>query len=369
MTLTERREPVFDAAPHDRVAPEVRSAGIGPLKSASRVTRVISGAQMLSTLLAVPLGLASGYSIYRANFSPETTCQNLRAGIIAMLDKKVDAAMRHMLVRRDVEEFERSCGSVDPDATAAFKRLLAADRAPPAAAAPRAEVKPKDPQIAPKETQAKVKQAEPKPKEAEAKPAHKAEPHAVAAKPAPAKAVASHTDTPRIEARRGEPARPRAVGNAVQAEAPVSDTAWLSAVRDALVKKGDAEKNVGDDAALTRKDAGGEMPALAKAAAPAPLVAPPAAAISPPPPAAPIAVSPAPAPEFAPALPQARDIAERPPSPPAPIAQEQQPAADHPVPPAPVVTPPDAPAKRSGVGALISDIPFVGPMVDAVTGR
>ena len=30
-----------------------------------------------------------------------------------------------MLVRRDVEEFEKTCAAVDPDATAAFKSLLA----------------------------------------------------------------------------------------------------------------------------------------------------------------------------------------------------------------------------------------------------
>ncbi len=336
MTLTERREPVFDARPHDRAAPEINTAGIGPLKRASRITRVISGAQMLSTLLAVPLGLASGYSIYRANFSPETICQNLRAGIIAMLDKKVDAGMRHMLVRRDVEEFERSCGAVDPEATAAFKRLLAADRAkPPAAAAPQAAVKPKEPQSKPKET--------------EAKPVHKAEPRAAAAKPAP-KVVPPHSETartelPRAEAHYLEPARSKvAGGDAVQAETPVSDTAWLSAVRDALVKK--------------NSDA--ETSAVAKAAPQAPLVAPPSAAIAAPPMQVP-----------APALPQARVIDERPPSPPAPVPQEQQSAADHPVPPAPVVAPPPGVAapKRSGIGGLISDIPFVGPVVDAVSGR
>ena len=42
--------------------------------------------QIVASLLAVPLGLASGYSIYRANFSPETTCQTLRGNIIGMLD-------------------------------------------------------------------------------------------------------------------------------------------------------------------------------------------------------------------------------------------------------------------------------------------
>src|SRR6185312_12388818 len=162
--LIARREPVFDAGAHDHTH-DSGVAGIGPLKAASRVTRLMTGAQMLSTLLAVPLGLASGYSIYRANFSPDTTCQNLRAGIIAMLDKNVDAATRHMLVRRDVETFEQSCGAVDPDATSAFKRLLAADKAKPAVAvAPSVEAKPKGVEVKPKMVDAKPRVVETKSK-------------------------------------------------------------------------------------------------------------------------------------------------------------------------------------------------------------
>ena len=85
---------------------------------------------MLGSLLAMPVGLGSAYSMYRANFSVEATCKSLRANIVSMLDKNVDAGTRHMLVRRDVEAFEHTCGTVDPDATTAFKALLAADKAP-----------------------------------------------------------------------------------------------------------------------------------------------------------------------------------------------------------------------------------------------
>jgi hypothetical protein len=73
--------------------------------------------------------------MYRANFSVETTCQSLRSNIVAMLDRRVEASTRHILVRRDVEAFEKTCGGVDPDATAAFKVLLAADKAPAVPAA------------------------------------------------------------------------------------------------------------------------------------------------------------------------------------------------------------------------------------------
>jgi hypothetical protein len=106
----------------------------------SRVGRWVSILQLAGSLLAIPVGLASGYSIYRANFSPETTCANLRGSIVAMIDKQIDASTRRMLVRKDVEEFEKTCLNVDPDAGAAFKSLLAAEPAAtasiPAKAAP-----------------------------------------------------------------------------------------------------------------------------------------------------------------------------------------------------------------------------------------
>ena len=98
------------------------------------LTRFVTAIQMVGSLLAVPVGIASAYSFYRANFSPEITCQSLRSGIVAMLDKSVDAATRRILVRRDVEAFEKACAAVDPDATAAFKALLAVEKtAAPAA--------------------------------------------------------------------------------------------------------------------------------------------------------------------------------------------------------------------------------------------
>jgi hypothetical protein len=110
-----------------------------PVAHGSRLGRWVSILQLAGSLLAIPVGLASGYSIYRANFSPETTCANLRSSIVAMIDKQIDASTRRMLVRRDVEEFERTCGNVDPDADAAFKSLLAEPTATasiPAKAAP-----------------------------------------------------------------------------------------------------------------------------------------------------------------------------------------------------------------------------------------
>ena len=123
--LVARRDPPFHVDVHD---PVPANAAIYPPLKASRLTRFVTAVQMVGSLLAVPVGIASGYSFYRANFSPETTCQSLRSGIVAMLDKSVDATTRRILVRRDVEAFEKTCGTVDPEATAAFKSLLASEK-------------------------------------------------------------------------------------------------------------------------------------------------------------------------------------------------------------------------------------------------
>ena len=155
--LVARRDPPFHTDADD-VAPV--NLGVYPAAKASTFTRVVAAIQMVGSLLAVPVGIASAYSFYRANFSPEITCQSLRSGIVAMLDKSVDAATRRILVRRDVETFEKTCGAVDPDATAAFKTLLAGEKT----AAP-AAVLPVVPKVQRSETVTKepVRKAEPQP--------------------------------------------------------------------------------------------------------------------------------------------------------------------------------------------------------------
>lgn len=96
----------------------------------SRSQRFTGVVQLIGSVIGIPLALASGYSLYRANFSPESACQSLRAGIVSMLDKNADASTLRMLVHRDVVRFENECGAYDPDAVAAFRTLLAAERAP-----------------------------------------------------------------------------------------------------------------------------------------------------------------------------------------------------------------------------------------------
>lgn len=233
MTLGNRREPSFDGAhkPSPAGAHEGFHIGAADQKAhaavrATGLTRVVSSVQVISTLLAVPLGLASGYSMYRANFAIDTTCQNLRAGIIAMLDKNVDAATRRMLVRRDVATFEQTCGDVDPDAHAAFKVLLAVPP-PPSAAAPKLRTALPAADVA--------RKAEPKAETAKAdvKSAPKAEPKV--------EAKAEPKSEPKPEARPAvaekQPAAVVAAAPAVDAEAlqRESDMRWLASVRQALV--------------------------------------------------------------------------------------------------------------------------------------
>jgi hypothetical protein len=265
-----------------------------------RFSGLLTALQIAGSLLAIPVGLASGYSIYHANFSAEARCQSLRGNIISMIDKNADASTLRILARRDVTAFEATCAEVDPDTVAAFKTLFAVNRTPPAPA--QAAV-----QAAPAKTEASRPPA--------AKPQQLATPAAVPQQPAPPAAAETKT---------------------AERSAPISDAAWLDAVRHALIHT--AEPALPAAAA----------PALAETPAPAvrPLVREPAA------------VPAGPAPLAAPALP-----------PPSAVAVVPPPAVDdgHPVPPAPIVGPaPVAPVAASEphtgsrLRRWIAQIPLVG---------
>jgi hypothetical protein len=162
--------------------------------AAPRFAGLMTGLQIAGSLLALPVGLVSGYSVYHANFSAEARCQNLRANIISTLDKSADASTLRMLVRRDVTAFEVSCATVDPDAVAAFRSLFAA-RPQPA----------KMPLAAPPAPAGREMQAT----------RATAQPPAAKVKPAAAESVPD------------------------QHAATASDAAWLAAVRHALVHSPD----------------------------------------------------------------------------------------------------------------------------------
>jgi len=274
--------------------------------------------QLFGSLVAVPVGIASGYSFYRANFSPEATCQTLRSGIIALLDKSVDAAARRVLVRRDIETFERTCAAVDPEATAAFKSLLAAEKiaAPPPSPAIAA---PAPPAAAPK-----AQRSEPAPKE-----------------PAPKEAVRKPEPRPQVPAKQPPANTASAAPEPARRDAAVSDAQWLEAVRQALVTQKPDRRPV----------------EAAKPSVVAP-VARPVTQEAPVQPPADVRLDPA-TPMVAPALPRPITI---------PAAPAQRVDADHPVPPEsiPDAAPPAKPNEpdRSRIGKWISGIPLLGPVLD-----
>lgn len=378
VTFSNRREPSFHGvqgdtgghgstqSPVQTPAPSLAHGGphLGTGEAAahraprgSGFSRVVSTVQIVGSLLAVPLGLASGYSMYKANFAPDTTCQNLRAGIIAMLDKNVDAATRRMLVRRDVSTFEETCASFDPDAHAAFKVLLASPAPSASAAAPKLRAalpasetarKP-EPKVEPKAEAKTEPKTEPK-AEAKAKVEPKSEPRQAAAEKAPAVVPAPAS----IEA--------------IEREAAVSDTRWLAAVRQALVTHGPERAETAAepvavepakpeqklDAVLT-KPARSETLAVAKP----PAVSPAASPAAPP-----VQLQPAwnvPAPVVT------GTAAVEPPAGATPVQD------DHPVPPAAIPgttlapTPVNNEAKPAGesrFGSWIAQIPLVGRVIE-----
>jgi hypothetical protein len=320
--LVARRDPPFHGDVRD-IAPVNIEANPG--SRPPRVVRFVTVIQMIASLLAVPVGIGSAYTFYRANFSPETTCQSLRNGIIAMLDKGVDASTRRILVRRDVESFEKTCAAVDPEATAAFKALLAAEKSPSVAAAPATKAQPND--AAPKE---QVHKAEPRPQ-------------------ATPKQAATNAQAPVAQNVRREPA--------------VSDTQWLDAVRQALVThQPDARPVESSKSRPMPQPSARPAQRDADPSAPPPTAPPAAAAASAPPATA------TPAPAVAPTLPPPVAIAPVPAQ--RNAAQPKDP--DHPVPPelipssetvATTETKPDE-SGRSRIGKWISAIPLLGPVVD-----
>jgi hypothetical protein len=363
--LVARRDPPFHSDANG--GPPLRPNNYPP--RASKFARFVTTIQMIGSLLAVPVGIASAYSFYRANFSPETTCQSLRSSIIALLDKSVDASTRRILVRRDVETFEKTCAAVDPDATAAFKTLLAAEKTAAPAAAPVATptAAPAAPKVQRSEAPSKepVRKPEPRPQTATKQPA---------ANPGPA------------------------VSEPVRRDSDVSDTQWLESVRQALVTH---KPDVPKDNAKPRPVA---PPVVTPVARPAPQEAAPLARPAPQEAAPPAPAPPAPVPTTAaaPARPTTQEAAPPLPGPPpAPVPptavpqapqQSTQPLApalprpitvmpaptqridpDRPVPPEsiPDTSPPASVdnakpdgAGRSRFGKWISEIPLLGPVIE-----
>lgn len=200
--LVARRDPPLYSGAH------VASHSSGP-HATPGVTRLMTVLQVAGSLLAIPVGLASGYSIYHANFSAEARCQSLRANIISMLDKNADAKTLRLLVRRDVAAFEGACATVDPDAVTAFKTLLATDKPPAPALAAR--------------TAAPAQQVEQVP----------AQQPELVTKRAAVKSIPADGET-----------------KSVQRDAATSDVKWLAAVRRALLAHATTTRAAAAEAAV-----------------------------------------------------------------------------------------------------------------------
>jgi hypothetical protein len=296
--LVARRDPPFHSGAHETMPASGRHLGL-----AAHQTRFITALQIIGSLLAIPVGLASAYSIYHSNFSAEAQCQSLRGNIIAMLDKSADASTLRMLVRRDVEMFETSCGAVDPDAVAAFKMLLARKTTAPTGVAP-------PPQPAARE------------------PVHVGQP----VKPAAPKAA------PVVEAK------------PIRRDAAPSDANWIASVREALLHAPETHEKAGESpaaaAAPAVQPAAPQLRALRETPAPAVSLAPPAPA-----------AAPALRPGAAPALPPAATVAA------APEPASDHPVPPGSIPdsvPLPSAAPAETPAHAGG---WLSRIPILNRVV------
>ena len=238
--LVARRDPPFKSGDYDILH--------APGHAAPRSSRIVMAFQLIGSLVAIPVGLASAYSVYQSNFSAEAKCNSLRANIIGVLDRSADASTLRALARRDVVAFETSCAAVDPDAVAAFKSLLADKIAPrPVAVAP------------PQQVREPVRQVE--------------APKAPVAKAPP----------------------PVAKSEAPRREAAAADAKWIASVRHALEHKRAERADVAEPQAVVPLAPGPQVfpqPLVIHGAAAAPAIAPALPA------GVPVASAPAPSPDI-----------------------------------------------------------------------
>jgi hypothetical protein len=99
--------------------------------------RLVTILQVAGAALGIPAAAAGSYSAYQTFFSPEVTCQKLRTNILATMERRIAAEAKHVLLRKDVTEFDKTCGDGDPDARVIFQAAMQ-DAAPPGNRAPQA---------------------------------------------------------------------------------------------------------------------------------------------------------------------------------------------------------------------------------------
>jgi hypothetical protein len=90
-----------------------------------KLTRTV---QIVAGLVAIPAAFAGVYSVYRTYLSQEMECQSLRSGILATIDRHSAADIKGTLLlpllRRDVAEFDKKCGRIDPEAQVIFQAAI-----------------------------------------------------------------------------------------------------------------------------------------------------------------------------------------------------------------------------------------------------
>jgi hypothetical protein len=101
--------------------------------------RLVTGLQFLGAALAIPAAAAGSYSAYQNYFSTEASCQRLRTNILSTMERRIAPDAKRALLRKDIGEFDKSCGADDADARTVFHAALQEVEPTAAGAAGRAE--------------------------------------------------------------------------------------------------------------------------------------------------------------------------------------------------------------------------------------
>jgi len=99
--------------------------------------RLVTLLQIAGAALGIPAAAAGSYTAYKTFFSSEAACQKLRTNILATMERRIAAEVKHTLLRKDVTEFDKTCGDSDPDARVIFQAAVQ-DTPAPASRAPQA---------------------------------------------------------------------------------------------------------------------------------------------------------------------------------------------------------------------------------------
>jgi hypothetical protein len=70
--------------------------------------------QLLGAVLAVPAGIAGTYGAYRSYVSNDVSCPELRASIIATLERNIPLETKRTLLHKSITEFDEHCGQTIP---------------------------------------------------------------------------------------------------------------------------------------------------------------------------------------------------------------------------------------------------------------